>query len=300
MFAVQGTSVNDVACLFLAMPKATPIIPKYSHVALNKATGLRERIAPSKAIREKYATLCAPHKVKRPEYKKPRHPGFAPGELEAINADNEQWLADRAELSRLVLKKRKLEDRLSDPGPSLLQRVWNPTPLEQRLEPYYKSLAETDIVMNLVRGCSDEEGHRRMDQYELEIQQQRFPALPNINFKKRKLQDRTKEMSPVIGVTLTRLQPVFEYLDEGYARNDLPEAVLDGMWKWYNQLLQLEEHFEELGQQWKKNKFWRDLKGLCSRIGKVDMTNFSERKKDIVLELHGLDIHVPEFKLDSD
>ena len=101
----------------------------------------------------------------------------------------------------------------------------------------------------------------------------------------------------MLNPTLDRLQPVFVYLDSEQAYNDIAKTDIDAAWEWFNKLQDLSIHIETVGHQWKTNKPWRDLKGLCKRIGKVNMSDFSRRRKEIARELIQINPTVPSYTL---
>ena len=240
------------------MPKAT----KNTVYARNEPLGLIERIDISKETREKYKDVCKRRPQMKPKkYIVHTHPAH-PDSLERTI----QHLVDKAIDNAVLMRQRRLEDRISNPRP-LASRITDSRPLSERLE-------EAQIEMD-----------------------EKYPELPSIDFKKKFRQDRIKEFHNILGPTIDRFTPIFKWIDTEEGYNSLKEEEVDKLWDWFSKLQDIELNLEHVGHQWKKSKPWRDLRGACKSLKNVDCKDFNRRKLDIVRQLLGKDIRLPEFVL---
>ena len=243
------------------MPKSRRIT-RNTVFAKHEPIGLIERIDISKETREKYKDVCKRRSLYKPKYRPVQTHEPYSGHMDDFITE----MIDKAITARLVERTRTLADRLAQPPPPLLSRIADNRPLEDRIGDYLPEMEE------------------------------KYPAV-ELSFKKKFRERRIKEHLSMLNPTLDRLQPVFVYLDSEQAYNDIAKTDIDAAWEWFNKLQDLSIHIETVGHQWKTNKPWRDLKGLCKRIGKVNMSDFSRRRKEIARELIQINPTVPSYTL---
>ena len=166
---------------------------------------------------------------------------FAPGELEEIGADFDEHISNRRLIDRLMIKRQKLEDRLSDPKPTLAEQMTGPLP---------RTLTHSKHVYSI-------------------------PAPPptDLHFIRSGYLKRINEFKPMISATRLRLEPVFKRLNEYDEKEDLgiatdiPEESRRGLWEWWDRLQELDNNLDVEGRKFKA-KEWRNLKGALKRIYK--------------------------------
>lgn len=243
------------------MPKA---ITKNTVFAKNEPLGLRERIDISKETREKYKDVCKRRPVPKPRnIKVVTHPP-SPGHLERYIDD----MIAKTVSHHLLVRTRTLAERLANPPPPLLTRITDNRPLAERIGDHIDEMKE------------------------------KYPEIDHsLSFKKKFRERRIKEHTSMLNPTIDRLLPVFKYLDTAEAYDKIAKEDIDSAWVWFSQLQDLSIHFETVGHQWKTNKPWRDLKGLCKRVRNVNMKDFNRRKTEIAREVIKLDLTVPPFTL---
>ena len=157
------------------MPKA---ITKNTVFARHEPIGLIDRIDISKETQEKYKDVCKRRpqmKPKKYEYHtRPAHPESLERTI--------QHLVDKAIDNAVLMRQRRLEDRLSNPRP-LASRISDSRPLSERLGEVEEEMKE------------------------------KYPALPDVDFKKKFRQDRIKEFKNILGPTIDRFMAFFKWLD---------------------------------------------------------------------------------------
>ena len=239
------------------MPKA---ITKNTVFARHEPIGLIERIDISKETQEKFKDVCKWRPLLKPKkvvvHTKPAHPDS----LERTIAH----LIEKAVDSRILMRQRRLQERLSNPIP-LADRLTDSRPLSERLGEFEEEMA------------------------------QEYPALPALDFKKKFRQDRIREFKNVLKPVNDRLTPVFVWLDTDEAKGCIKEEDYGKLWDWFERLQDIEIHIDVVGHQWKKSKPWRDLRGACKAIKNVDFRDFNRRKIDIAKELLEKRITIPDF-----
>ena len=233
--------------------------------AKDEPLSLIERIDISKETREKYKDVCKIRRLPKPRVPIVQTHAPYPGHME----DYINEMIDKAINHRLVQRTRTLVERLASPPAPLLSRLTDPRPLADRIADH-------------IDDAND-----------------KYPELPDISFKKKFRERRIQEHLSILEPTIKRLEPVFRYLDTEEAYQEIVKEDIDAAWLWFNQLQDLSIHMEKVGHQWKTNKPWRDLKGICKRIGKVDMKDLNRRLKEVAKELIVLNPTVPSFTLPS-
>ena len=255
----RTSSSRETSCsppLPTAMPKATAT--KYTTIARNELTYRTERIKVSPEVRRKYADVCKPRKVYKPDERPLVSRILSDEEYAEIRQEQEQHLADRDLLSRLLVKSRKLEDRLTTPPPPLIERLAPRTPAYEAPAPLPKQ----------------------------------------VKFRKHKIFKRIEEYKGLVDPTITRLKPFFAKLNErmegpGTSVEKMAEDKrLEPIWNWYNRLAEIRDIITEEGHEFGVSA-WRQLKGACKRIGKVSFENLDSRLDEICNELIAMDIQVP-------
>ena len=251
------------------MPKT--YVNKYGKTTKNtvytkdEPLSLIEHIDISKETREKYKDVCKIRRLPKPRV--PNVQTHAPYSGHMEDFINE--MIDKAINHRLVQHTRTLAERLANPPAPLLSRLTDPRPLADRIADHIDDATD------------------------------KYPELPDISFKKKFRERRIQEHLSMLEPTIKRLEPVFRYLDTEEAYQEIVKEDIDAAWLWFNQLQDLSIHMEKVGHQWKTNKPWRDLKGICKRIGKVDMKDLNRRIKEVAKELIVLNPTVPSFTLSS-
>ena len=162
-----------------------------------------------------------------------------------------------------------MAERIANPPPPLLTRLTDNHPLADRISDHIDEAKE------------------------------KYPELPDISFKKKFRERRIQEHLTMLEPTIKRLEPVFRYLDTEEAYHEIAKEDIDAAWLWFNQLQDFAIHMVNVGHQWKTNKPWRDLKGICKKIGRVDMKDFNRQKVQVAKEVILLNLTVPGFKLPS-
>ncbi|KAF7797200.1 hypothetical protein EIP86_008392, partial [Pleurotus ostreatoroseus] len=205
-----------------------------------------------------YADVCKPCKVYKPDERPLVSRILSVEEYAKIRQEQAQHLADRDLLSRLLVKSRKLEDRLTTPPPPLIERLAPRTPA-------YEAPA---------------------------------PLLKQVKFRKHKIFKRIEGYKGLVDPTITRLKPFFAKLNErmegpGTSVKKMAEDKrLEPIWNWYNQLAEIKDIITGEGHEFRVSA-WRQLKGACKRIGKVSFENLDSRLDEICNELIVMDIQVP-------
>ncbi|KAF7794676.1 hypothetical protein EIP86_005814 [Pleurotus ostreatoroseus] len=221
------------------MPKATAT--KYTTIARNELTYRTERIKISPEVWRKYADVCKPRKVYKPDERPLVSRILSNEEYAQIQQEQAEHFAERDLLSRLLIKSRKLEDRLTTPPPPLIERLAPRTPAYEAPAPIPKQ----------------------------------------VKFRKYKIFKRIEEYKGLVDPTITRLKPFFAKLNErmegpGTTVEKMAEDKrLEPIWKWYNRLAEIRDTITEEGHDFGVSA-WRQLKGACKRIGKVSFENFDK------------------------
>ena len=235
-------------------------MPKYtaanSTIARNEQTSLYERIYITPATRRQFKDVGKP--------RKPYNPGERPlvqrilskEEYAEINKEFEEHVADRDLLSRLLVEKRKLEDRLTTPPPPLIERV---------APPAYQAPAPIPKKLKFRK----QKIFKRIEEYRALVN----PTITRLNPVMAKLNERMAGPGTSVEKTAedNRLEPV---------------------WKMYNRLQEIRDIMTEEGHNFGASD-WRKLKGACKRIGKVSFENLDERIDEICNTLIAMDLTIP-------
>lgn len=228
--------------------------------AQDKSTGLYERIIVHKATRQKFARVGAPHRTKYPRIITPKTHSLSLEERLSFTEYHQENLATSSLLSRLTLERRKLQDRIDNPPPTLADRIRDPLP-----EP------------------------------EIHIP----PPIPStIRFHRTKLLHRIKEYEPMLEATLDRFLPLFrklqdddekEFTGEDYR---VPRSTRNELWGLFLGLQGLYLGLDEIGHDL-TNAEWRKLKGALKRLGKFELKSINTQLPEICERLKALNITLP-------
>jgi hypothetical protein len=171
---------------------------------------------------------------------------------------------EKSLLNRLLIQKRKLEDRISNPLP-LLKRLSEPGPSRPLYEPP-------------------------------------APIPDTLHFVQTKKLKRLEDLKIVLNTVRERLDPIFELLKEDEDKEKLEgttprvsEDIRDELWSWYNEVQEIDLRESK---EWRKytNKQWRFLFGSLKQLKKININNPKERLPNICTELHSLHINIPKVE----
>ena len=235
-------------------------MPKYttnnSTIARNEQTSLYERIYITPATRRLFKDVGKPRKVYNPGERPLVSRIFSPEEYAAIRQEQEQHLASRDLLSRLLVKHRKLEDRLTTPPPPLIQRV---------APPEYQAPAPIPKAVKFRK----HKIFKRIEEYKALVDQ---------------TITRLKPLFAKLNERMEALDSTVEKMAE--------DSRLEPIWKWYNRLAEIRDILTEEGHNFGASH-WRQLKGACKRISKVSLENLDNRVEEICEELLRMNLTVP-------
>jgi hypothetical protein len=226
------------------MPK---IIAKYSTTAINTTTSLRERIAPAKAIREKYANTGAPRPLQKPKSDKVSIRPLTLAERMDIDADFNEEMKTSSLLARL------------DHERSLLERITAKPVALPPVDP-----AEVPV-------------------FEPEIKERD----KSLYLKKTNILKRIKETTPIFEACSDRWQPLLDLLNEDDRRTEalVPEEVRAQLWEVYEDFQNAYKQFDKKeGHRW-TNKRWNRVIGAMKRFGRIKMVDLKDNYKDICTEI---------------
>lgn len=241
-----------------AMPKATPIIPKFHHIARNEITGVREKITPTEETRLKYVNLCKPRPVYKPKNKKVVVTPLTAEEQDEVDREWALEMAARSLQSRITME-RRLEERLGD--------KISEVPLVERLSAPFEY-------------------------------QPAPPIPDDIKFRKTKILKRIEEMKTPLETVKQRFDPLFLALKEEDVRisQGLPERVpiahRNGCWRVYDRFQEIYDSIEVEGHNW-DNKHWRYLKGTLKKFKRIRVENIESRLAEICKQFYEENIRLP-------
>lgn len=242
------------AACHTAMPKAA----KNTVFARNEVTYRSERIKISKETRDKFANVCKRRKVPKPYNKPVVTPTLTLQERLDHTRDWAEHTARQQELSRLVMERRRLEDRISSPPPPLIERIAAPeyeppAPIPEDIH-FRKSWA----ILRIKEATKVFDGTREhLD-----------PLFDKL---------KKEEARAVLGLAIR-----------------VSVELQEEMWKWVGPFLDVHDKLKEYGHELTK-KEWRDLFGALKRIGKVKFDHLDSRLVEICEELVALKLTFPKL-----
>lgn len=254
-FSKKTVTARNAAAPYPSLAERITVRAETQAKVYEEVKGKLDEIARPKE-REKYLLKRAQRRpVTRPLPK---------AEQQRINEEYEQRLWALEQLSRLLVEEKiqkNLEDRMSNPKPSLLSRMGPPPRLtQQEVEEMY---GDDDDM----RGKVPKEAGRMQKSYII---------------------DRTNEMMNLFKAVRLRLLPLGDRLAD---INDADEQLCDEVDKIFKDFDDLYDHFQEnKGEKKLKAKHYRWIKRDLKKIKYVSFEKLSTRYLDIAKEIAALGI----------
>ena len=157
-------------------------------------------------------------------------------------------------LNRLLIEKRKLEDRISNPV-RLIERISLPGP------------SQSDYIPPA-------------------------PIPKDLHFIKSKTIKRCEDLFIVLNAVRANLDPLFEELKKDEDLEKISIEVRDNLWDWYEEIQEIGLRSKWEWEKY-SNKEWRYLFGSLKQLKTVSCKNPRDNLESICKELRGLNINIP-------
>ncbi|KAJ3739624.1 hypothetical protein EV360DRAFT_76828 [Lentinula raphanica] len=255
-------------------------------MAMDKSTGLWERITIPKDKRKKYDHVGRPCYTKIPIYAPVHTHKLTLLQRLQISISHKKYLAKLRKRHLKYIEQERLMNRLHN----LPSQDYDTSPTHKFFpDPVYVPPPPIPSDLHFQRSPTLAQ---RLEEPSQLTPLDTYP-------KQDAVLKRIKEFEGVLQATKIRLEPVFRELNsEEYKEYNgqafrISNQDRNSLWGWYNDLEDLYQDLDKRGHQL-SNKNWREIKGICTKIGKVNFQSLYTRLPEICKELLDLNIVLPD------